>query len=74
MRTQTLASQLRQAWLDSEWTLARLCERARLGCSADSLCRKLAGKQPLSTDEAEALSRALGRRLVFPVGRRGAAA
>jgi transcriptional regulator with XRE-family HTH domain len=66
----TLASQLHQARLRSGLTLADLCRRAALTCTADSLCRKLAGKQILTTSEAEALAQALDLELTWTPARR----
>lgn len=66
----TLVDQLRDARLKSGVKLAKLCEDAQLECSADSLCRKLADKQPLTTGEAEALAIALGVDLVWNPTRR----
>ena len=58
-----IASQLRRAWQARGLTLAALCEGASLACGPDSLCRKLAGKQPLTTTEAEQLADYLRVRL-----------
>lgn len=66
MATPTLASQLHQAWLESGITHAQLCELAKLDCSPDSLSRKLRGKQPLTTTEAEGIAKALHRTIVWP--------
>jgi hypothetical protein len=61
----TIASQLREARLRKGVQLEELRRTARLDCSADSLCRKLAGKQILTTDEAESLAQALGHEIVW---------
>lgn len=66
----TLASQLHQAWLRSGAALAELCRLAGLACSPGSLSRKLAGKQILTTSEAEALARALDVELIWTPARR----
>lgn len=66
----TLASQLREAWRQSDVTLASLRERAELTCSADSLSRKLAEKQIMTTTEAERLAVVLDVRLVWAPDRR----
>jgi len=65
-----IASQLREARLAADMELEELRRAAGLDCSADSLSRKLAGKQILTTDEAERLARALGRQIVYPPPRR----
>jgi hypothetical protein len=54
-----LHEQLRTAWESSDLSLEQLRDRAGVECSADSLSRKLRGKQPLTTREAELLARAL---------------
>lgn len=66
--------QLRGAWISSGLTLPALIERARIGCQAYSLSRKLAGKQVLTTAEAEALADALTLTLVWAPGARRRAA
>jgi hypothetical protein len=66
----TLASQLRQAWQGKGITLDELCELAALECSADSLSRKLAEKQILTTREAERLADALDAKLHWPAATR----
>lgn len=67
--TQPLTSQLREAWIASGLTQEALRLKARLECSADSLCRKLAGKQVMTTGEAEQLAAALGITLVWAPAR-----
>lgn len=70
----TLASQLRNAWQAQDVTLAQLREQAALECSVDSLSRKLAEKQILTTAEAESLAQALDVTLVWrPRSKRRAA-
>jgi hypothetical protein len=61
----TIASQLRDARLRKGVQLEELRRLAKLDCSADSLCRKLSGKQPLTTEEAESLARALEHEIVW---------
>lgn len=68
--TPTIASQLRDARLEEGLQLEELRDAAGLACTADSLCRKLAGKQILTTSEAEALAQALGREIVWTPARR----
>lgn len=70
MASPTIASQLRDAKLEGGWQLEELRDAAGLGCTADSLCRKLAGKQILTTSEAEALARAMGCELAWTPPRR----
>ena len=53
-------------------SLDELVEKAKLDCSADSLSRKLRGKQVLSTDEASAIAGVYEKRVT--VGRRRKAA
>lgn len=60
-----IASQLAQARLQKRVQLEELRRTARLACSADSLCRKLAGKQVLTTAEAESLAQALDHEIIF---------
>lgn len=61
----TLAhEQIRDAWEASGLSLDQLREKAGVACSADSLSRKLRGKQPMSTFEAAALAKALDRQVV----------
>jgi hypothetical protein len=69
-QTAPIAEQLRGAWIASGLTLSALRERARIQCTADSLSRKLAGKQALWTTEAEALADALTFTLVWAPGAR----
>ncbi len=59
-----LHEQLRRAWERSDLTLDELVDRAQLECCADSLSRKLRGKQTMSTLEAEALAMAMKERVV----------
>jgi hypothetical protein len=67
----TIAGQLRQAWQDSEMLLEDLRQRAGLECTADSLSRKLAGKQILTTTEAELIAQALDHAITWqPQARR----
>lgn len=69
--TTPIAEQLRVARLARNILLEELCAKADLGCSADSLSRKLAGKQPMTTVEAERLAKALDYTLVWaPSARR----
>jgi len=49
--------------------LEKLRRDAGLECSADSLSRKLAGKQPLTTVEAECIARALDTTIAWPTDR-----
>jgi len=70
MTTTPIASQLREAWIASGLTLQALVARAGLECGADSLSRKLAGKQVLATTEAELLADALTLTLVWAPGAR----
>ncbi len=46
--------------------LEELRVAANLECSADSLSRKLAGKQILTTEEAERIADAMGIKIVWP--------
>jgi hypothetical protein len=66
-----LHEQLHGAWERSGWSLEQLRLKAMLDCSADSLSRKLRGKQVLSTAEAESLATALDHYLKFD-GRKAA--
>lgn len=66
--TPPIATQLREAWIASGLTLPTLRERAGIKCSTDSLSRKLAGKQVLTTAEAETLADALTLTLVWTPG------
>lgn len=66
--------QLRAAWIASGLTLETLRERAGLEYGAHNLSRKLAGKQVLTTDEAERLADALTLTLLWAPGRRRRAA
>lgn len=70
----SLATQLRGAWIASGLSLPELARRAELDFGADNLSRKLAGKQVLSTDDAEAIAGALGVTLKFAPTRRRRAA
>lgn len=72
--SQPFSAQLREAWIASGLTLPELAQRARLTFGADNLSRKLAGKQVLSTDDAEALADALGVTLTRAPARRRRAA
>ena len=67
--SESLHEQLHRAWERSEMSLETLRSRAALECSADSLSRKLRGKQVLSTSEAEALAVALDKKVSYD-GRR----
>jgi hypothetical protein len=67
----TIAAQLRQAWQGSEMMLEDLRQRAGLECTADSLSRKLAGKQILTTTEAELIAQALEHTIVWAPRTRG---
>lgn len=53
-------------------SLDELCAKANLDCSADSLSRKLRGKQVLTVDEADAIAGVFDKRVT--VGRRRKAA
>lgn len=69
-----LHEQLRDAWEESEITLAQLRalllrDRAHLDINITSLSRKLSGNQVMSTEEAEALARVLKRRITSGRGR-----
>lgn len=66
----TIASQLRDARLEKNIQLEELRLAAGLGCSADSLCRKLNGKQILTTVEAESLAQVLGHEIIWTPARR----
>lgn len=55
----TIREQLRLARLAQGVHLEELRRKSRIGCSADSICRKLAGKQVLSIEEAEQLAKGL---------------
>ncbi|HZJ63923.1 MAG TPA: hypothetical protein VFD36_10440 [Kofleriaceae bacterium] len=72
MATPPIASQLSEARQQKGMMLEELREAAGLECTADSLCRKLAGKQILTTDEAERLAQALDREIVWTPARRRA--
>ncbi len=65
-----ISSQLQQAWQRSELTHEQLRQRAGLKCTADSLCRKLSGKQILTTTEAELLAQALDYEIAWSPKRR----
>lgn len=67
-----IASQLRSAWLQNGMRLEELCRLACLSISADSLSRKLAGKQILTTHEAEAIAQALDHEIIWTPARRAA--
>jgi hypothetical protein len=60
-----IAFQLRDARVEKGVQLEDLRRLARLRCSADSLCRKLAGKQILTTSEAESIAQALEREIIW---------
>jgi len=62
----SIAAQLSDARQQKDMKLEELRQAARLTCSADSLCRKLSGKQKLTTREAEELARALDYQIVWP--------
>lgn len=70
----SIHEQLREAWIASGLTLEALRERAGLVYGAHNLSRKLAGKQVLTTDDAERLADALTLTLVWAPGRRRRAA
>jgi len=67
----SIASQLHQAWLRQGDALEDLRVAAGLECSADSLSRKLRGKQILTTEEAEHLAQALDTTITWTPARRG---
>lgn len=55
----TTVEQLAEAFRRSGWTLDELLERSGLDLVKQSLGRKLHGEIRMSTDEAEAIARAL---------------
>ncbi len=61
----SIAQQLRDAWDVSKLSLEELRVGAGLAVSVDSISRKLAGKQVLSTDEAEAIAQFLKANIVW---------
>lgn len=63
--TRHIAQQLRDAWKASGLTLEELRDGADLDVSPDSLSRKLAGKQVLSTEEAESIAGFLKYNIVW---------
>jgi transcriptional regulator with XRE-family HTH domain len=63
--TPDLVDQIKYARLQKGIGLRQLCDDAKLRCGEDSLSRKLQGKQPLTTAEAQALADALGIELVW---------
>jgi hypothetical protein len=73
MSTPSLVDQLVAAWRRSGWTMAELCRRSGLPIGTQTLSRKLLGdhrkgRRPrvkLSTEECEALARALCVTLVI---------
>jgi len=67
-----IAAQLSKAREAKGVMLEDLRRSAGLGCSADSLSRKLAGKQILTTDEAERVAQALDTPIVWTPERRRA--
>lgn len=61
----SLPEQIRDAWKSSGIELVELIQRSGLDTSPSSLSRKLRGEQVMTTDEAQALARALGVNLVW---------
>ena len=69
----SIQRQLQEAFDASGLTLDQLLRLANLTCTADSMSRKIRGKQALRSGEVEALARAL-RVEVVTGPKRGAAA
>lgn len=67
-----IQEQIRDAFERSRLSMVQLLELAHLDLDVSSLSRKIHGKQSLRVEEAEAIARALGIRIV--AGRRGVAA
>lgn len=61
----SLRDQLRLALQEKGWTIARLLDESGLTCDRSSIDRKINGRQPMCTEECEALARALGARLAW---------
>lgn len=55
-QVQTLAAQIKAAMVLRGWSVPKLLKESGLKCTRPSLQRKLAGKQKLSTAEAERLA------------------
>jgi hypothetical protein len=55
----TIREQLHDAWLASGMTQEQLIAKCKLPFTQSGLSRRFSGATPLSTDEAEALARAL---------------
>lgn len=76
MASTPLATQLSEVRRAKGIELEDLRQRAGLKCSADSLSRKLRGKQPMAMTEAERIAQALDHEfvLVWKTGAAGRAA
>lgn len=68
----SLVEQVRQAHSKSDLTVQQLLEKSGLPLERSTLQRKLSGDVPTTTDEIEALAKALDYTLVWP--RRGRSA
>ena len=65
MGTLSLRDQLRLALRKKGWTVARLLDESGLTCDRSSLDRKINGRQPLRTEECQAIAAALGQSLAW---------
>lgn len=54
---------LNEAFERTGWTVAELLGRSGLSIDRSSMSRKIRGKAPMITAEAEAIARALGRKV-----------
>jgi len=59
MTTRSIARQLRDAWIESGLSLEELLAKSKLELDISSFSRKLAGKQVMRIEEAEAIAVAL---------------
>ncbi len=64
----SLVEQIRRAQVERGWSVQQLLELSGLSIDRSSLQRKLSGAVPATTEECEALARALGITLVWPLG------
>lgn len=61
----SIARQLQEAMEAKGWSVPDLLEKSGLNCNRNSLYRKLADKQKLSTEEAQRLAEVLGCTLAY---------
>lgn len=66
----SLVEQIRRAQVERGWSVQQLLDKSGLSIDRSSLQRKLAGDVPLTTEECEALAKALDITLVWPKPRR----